>query len=113
MASLAPLQEVQQQIMAVVEKVSEMETSLAAAKQAGDDDEVKYLRDRLEHLDRERIILREMENKLTVTLPGGQHCLSRQNSHIIVSAHLVGSHYPHCGLSFGIRVPVSAVLATG
>ncbi len=31
MASLAPLQEVQQEIKAVLEKVSELETSLAAA----------------------------------------------------------------------------------
>ena len=73
MASLAPLQEVQQQIMAVVEKVSEMETSLAAAKQAGDDDEVKHLRNLLEQLDRERVALREEKNKLMVIQSGGQH----------------------------------------
>ncbi|KAL0052337.1 hypothetical protein WJX82_000522 [Trebouxia sp. C0006] len=72
MASLAPLQEVQQEIKAVLEKVSELETSLAAAKQAGDDDEVRFLRDRLVQLDRERVVLREKENKLMVVQSGGQ-----------------------------------------
>ena len=99
MASLAPLQEVQQQIMAVVEKVSEMETSLAAAKQAGDDDEVRFLRDRLVQLDRERVARREEKNKLMDIQSGGQHWLTCQNSHASVSAHLVGKHYPHCGPS--------------
>ena len=77
MASLAPLHEVQQQIMAVVEKVSERETSLAAAKQAGDDDEVKHLRDRLVQLDRERVALREKENQLMVIQSGGQRPAKR------------------------------------
>ncbi|DBB15284.1 TPA: hypothetical protein ACH3X3_003539 [Trebouxia sp. C0006] len=64
MASLAPLQEVQQQIMAVVEKVSEMETSLAAAEEAADGDKVRFLRNRLEQLDRKEVMLREEKNKL-------------------------------------------------
>ena len=113
MASLAPLQEVQQEIKAVLEKVSELETSLAAAKQAGDDDEVRFLRDRLVQLDRERVVLREKENKLMVVQSGGQHCLPRQNSHIMVSAHLVGLTSHTVAPRRGIRIPVSAVLATG
>ncbi len=100
MASQDQLQEVQQQIEAVLEKVSEMETSLAAAEEAADGDKVRFLRNLLEQLYRERVVLREEKNKLMVAQPGGQHCLPRQNSHIIVSAHLVGAHIPHCGPSF-------------
>ncbi len=74
MASLAPLQEVQQQIMAVVEKVSEMETSLAAAEEAADGDKVRFLRNRLEQLDRKEVMLREEKNKLMDIQSGGQHC---------------------------------------
>ena len=57
MASLAPLQEVQQEIKAVLEKVSEVETSLAAAEEAEDMDKLRFLRDRLVQLDRERVAL--------------------------------------------------------
>ncbi len=99
MARRDHLQEVQQQIEAVLEKVSEMETSLAAAEEAGDGDKLKFLRDRLVQLDRERVVLREEKNKLMVVRPGGQHCLPRQNSHRSVSAHLEGTHFPHCGPS--------------
>ncbi len=73
----------QQQIEAVVGEVSEVKTSLAAAKQAGDDDEVKHLRNLLEQLYREKVALREEKNKLTVTQPGGRHCF--HNSSVALS----------------------------
>ncbi len=106
MASQDQLQEVQQEIKAIVGEVSEVKTSLAAAEEAGDGDKVRFLRDRLVQLDRkeivlrgERVLLREKENKLTVPQTGGQHWLPRQNLHRSVSAHLVGTHFPHCGPS--------------
>ena len=74
MASQDQLQEVQQQIEAVLDKVSEMETSLAAAEEAVDGDRVRFLRDRLVQLDKGWVILREEKNKLTVAQTGGQHC---------------------------------------
>ena len=83
MASQNQVQEVQQQIEAVVGEVSEVKTSLAAAKQAGDDDEVKHLRNLLEQLYREKVASREEKNKLTVTQPGGQHCF--HNSFVALS----------------------------
>ncbi len=83
MASQNQVQEVQQQIEAVVGEVSEVKTSLAAAKQAGDDDEVKHLRNLLEQLYRKEVILREKENKLMVVQPGGQHCF--HNSFVALS----------------------------
>ncbi len=67
-------QEVQQELKAVHEKVSEMETSLAAAEKAKDMDKVKFLRARLVQLDRECVLLREKENKLMLAQLGGQHC---------------------------------------
>ena len=73
----------QQQIEAVVGEVSEVKTSLAAAKQAGDDDEVKHLRNLLEQLYRKEVILREKENKLMVVQSGGQHCF--HNSFVALS----------------------------
>jgi len=83
MASQNQVQEVQQQIEAVVGEVSEVKTSLAAAKQAGDDDEVKHLRNLLEQLYRKEVILREKENKLMVVQSGGQHCF--HNSFVALS----------------------------
>ncbi len=75
MASQARLQEVQQEIKAVLEKISEMETSLAATEEAEDMDKVRFLRDRLVQLGRGWTTLQEKENKLMVAQPGvGQHC---------------------------------------
>ncbi len=83
MASQNQVQEVQQQIEAVVGEVSEVKTSLAAAEEAADGDKVRFLRDRLVQLDRERVILREKENKLLVVQSGGQHCF--HNSFVALS----------------------------
>ena len=74
MGSQAPLQEVQQEIKAVVGEVSEAKASLAAAEEAGDMDKVRFLRDRLVQLDRKEVLLREEKNKLMVVQSGGQHC---------------------------------------
>ncbi|KAL0046151.1 hypothetical protein WJX82_004094 [Trebouxia sp. C0006] len=41
-----------------------METSLAAAEEAADGDKVRFLRNRLEQLDRKEVMLREEKNKL-------------------------------------------------
>ena len=74
MASQDQLQEGQQEVKAVVEEVSEVKTSLPAAKEAGDGDKDRILCDRLVQLDRTEIVLRETENRLMVVHSGGQHC---------------------------------------
>ncbi len=74
MTSQHQLQAVQQQIEDVLGKVSELEKLLAAAKHAGDGDEVTFLHKRLEQLDRKENSLREKENLLLRAQPGGQHC---------------------------------------
>ena len=50
-------QEVQQERKAVLDRVSEMETSLAAAEKAKDMDKVKFLRARPVQLDKECVLL--------------------------------------------------------
>ena len=57
MASQNQVQKVQQQIEVVVGKVSELETSLAAAEEAADGDKVRFLRNLLEQLYREKVAL--------------------------------------------------------
>ncbi len=68
------LQAVQQQIEDVLGEVSEVKTTLAAAEQAEDGEQVRFLRNRLEQLDRKENNLREKENILLRAQPGGQHC---------------------------------------
>ncbi|KAL3141581.1 hypothetical protein ABBQ32_004824 [Trebouxia sp. C0010 RCD-2024] len=58
------IQEVQQQIENVLTKASEMEELLAQEKQAGNQEEVQYLRGQLEQLYKERVALREEKNLL-------------------------------------------------
>ena len=65
---------VQQQIADVVRKVSDLEAALSAAKQAGDGDEVSFLRTQLEQLYKERVALREEKNILLRAQQGGEHC---------------------------------------
>ncbi|KAL0046152.1 hypothetical protein WJX82_004094 [Trebouxia sp. C0006] len=48
-----------------------METSLAAAEEAADGDKVRFLRNRLEQLDRKEVMLREEKNKLMDIQSGG------------------------------------------
>ena len=75
MASQDHLQEVQQEIKGVLEKISEMETSLAAAEEAGVVYKVRFLCDRLVQLDRGWVALQEKVNKLMIAQPGvGQPC---------------------------------------
>ena len=64
----------QQQIAEVVRKVSDLEAALSAAKQAGDGDEVSFLRGRLEQLDKQAIALREEKIILLRAQQGGGHC---------------------------------------
>lgn len=73
MASQAPFQKVQQEIDAVVGEVLAVKGSLAAAEKAGDEDQVRFLRKRLEALDTKEILLRE-EKKSMAAQPGGQNC---------------------------------------
>ena len=86
MASQNQLQEVQQEIKAVVGEVSEVKTSLAAAKEAGDGNKDRFLRDRLVQLDSEWVVLREEKNKLNVAQTEGQHWLPCQNSYLVTMA---------------------------
>jgi len=74
MASQNQVQEVQQQIEAVVGEVSEVKTSLVAAEEAADGDKVRFLRNLLEQLYRKEVVLREEKNKLMDIQSGGQHC---------------------------------------
>ncbi|DBA86734.1 TPA: hypothetical protein ACH3X2_005425 [Trebouxia sp. C0005] len=63
---------VQQQIADVVRQVSDLETALSAAKQAGDGDEVSFIRTQLEQLYKKEVALREKENLLLRAQQGGQ-----------------------------------------
>lgn len=65
------VQAVQRQIEDNLRKVSDTEASLALEKQAGDKEEVKHLRGRLEQLDKIRVCLHEEENLLLRALQGG------------------------------------------
>ena len=64
----------QQQIEGVAEEILEGKTSLAAARKAGDQEEVKFLRGLLEQLYKTRVALQEKENLLLQAQQGGEHC---------------------------------------
>ena len=74
MSSQPQLDIVQQQIESVAQEVSEVKASLAAAKQAGDGDEVSFLRIQLEQLYKTEVALREKENILLRAQQGGGCC---------------------------------------
>ncbi|DBA80022.1 TPA: hypothetical protein ACH3X2_007520 [Trebouxia sp. C0005] len=63
---------VQQQIADVVRQVSYLETALSAAKQAGDGDEVSFIRTQMEQLYKKEVALHEKENLLLRAQQGGQ-----------------------------------------
>ena len=72
MSNQEEVQKVQQQIKDDVRKASEMEESFAREKQAGDPNEVQYLRNRL--LEKElRLELLEKENLLLRAQQRGEH----------------------------------------
>ena len=71
MSSEVQLEGVQQQIADVGRVVSNLEASLVAAKQAGDDREVEFLCDRLRTVDKQEVALREKENLLLRAQQGG------------------------------------------
>ncbi len=74
MADQDRLQEVQQDIKAVLGQILETQTSLAAAEEAEDMDKVKFLRGWLIQLGTGWIMLQEKDTKLMVAKPGvGQH----------------------------------------
>ena len=88
MSSQTQLEGVQQQIADVHQKISDLEASLVAAKQAEDGDEVSFLRDRLKHLDKKEVALREEKNLHLRAQQGGGHC-----SLLPPSAHSCYLHY--------------------
>lgn len=63
---------VQQQIADVIQKSSELETSLAEAEQDGDGPKVSFLRTQLEQLYKARVALQKEKNILLKLQPGGQ-----------------------------------------
>ena len=65
---------VQQQIADVVRQVSDLETALSAAKQAGDGDEVSFIRTQMEQLYKKEVALHEKENLLLRAQQGGRDC---------------------------------------
>ena len=67
MSSQTQLDNLQQKIEGVAQEVSEVKAGLSAAKQAGDVDEVSFLRTQL-------LQLREKENLLLRGQQGGGHC---------------------------------------
>ena len=78
MSNQTEIQAVQQEIKAVLQKSLEVEASLAAAGHAGNEQDVKYFRGRLEQLDTEQNHLREEKNLLLRAQlraqQGGAHC---------------------------------------
>lgn len=74
MSSQTQLEKVRQQIEGIAQEVSEVKASLSAAKQAGDGEEVSFLRGRLEKLDSQLVSLREKEILLLRAQQGGGHC---------------------------------------
>ena len=74
MSSQTELEGVQQLIADAARKVSDLEASLIAAKQAGDGDEVSFLRTQLEQLYKEKVGLREEKNLHLRAQQGGGHC---------------------------------------
>ena len=73
MLSQTQVENVQQQIEGVVQEISEMKASLSAAKQAGDREEVNFLRIQLEQLYKKEVALRDKENLLLRAQQGGGH----------------------------------------
>ncbi len=67
MSSQTQVENVQQKIEGVAQEVSEVKASLSAAKQAGDGDEVSFLRTQL-------LQLREEKNLLLQAQQGGGRC---------------------------------------
>ncbi|KAL3145955.1 hypothetical protein ABBQ38_015315 [Trebouxia sp. C0009 RCD-2024] len=64
MSSQTQVENVQQQIEGVAQEVSEVKASLSAAKQAGDREEVNFLRIQLEQLYKKEVALRDEKNLL-------------------------------------------------
>ena len=79
MSNQNQVQAVQQEIAAVLQESLEVKASLAAAGHAGNEQDVKYFRGRLEQLDREKNHLREETNLLLRAQQGGAHCIQRDN----------------------------------
>lgn len=76
MSSQTQVENVQQQIEGVAQEVSEVKVSLSAAKQAGDREEVNFLRIQLEQLYKKEVALRDKENLLLRAQQGGGHDLN-------------------------------------
>ena len=75
MSSQTQVKNVQQQIEGVAQEVSEVTASLSAAKQAGDREEVNFLRIQLEQLYKKEVALRDEKNLLLRAQQGGGHDL--------------------------------------
>ncbi|KAL3131903.1 hypothetical protein ABBQ38_007606 [Trebouxia sp. C0009 RCD-2024] len=71
MSSQTQVENVQQQIEGVAQEVSEMKASLSAAKQAGDGEEVNFLRTQLDHLYKKELALRKEKNLWLQAQQGG------------------------------------------
>ena len=74
-AGQTEVENVQQQIEGVAQEVSEVTASLSAAKQAGDREEVNFLRIQLEQLYKKEVALRDEKNLLLRAQQGGGHDL--------------------------------------
>lgn len=72
MSNREEVQAVQQQIDFVLEEVTEVKVTLAAAEQADNQEKVRHLRSRLEQLEREENNLRELKNLLLTGQQGGE-----------------------------------------
>ena len=68
------LEAVRQQIAGVGRGVSNLEASLAAAEQAGNDLKVEFLRDRLKTMDKKEVALPEQETILLRAQQAGGYC---------------------------------------
>lgn len=90
------LEAVRQQIAGVGRGVSNLDVSLAAAEQAGNDLKVEFLRDRLQTMDKEKVALRQQETILLRAQQAGGFALLPPFASLLagcMSGHSAGLHY--------------------
>ena len=81
------LEAVRQDIRSVKDEIVEVKQELAIAKQAGSkgvEEEVRFLRGRLEKLDSQLLSLNEKENILLRGQASGNHCLQLVHAGLLV-----------------------------
>ena len=107
------LEAVRQDIHGVKEKIVRTEQSLAAAKQAGNnggDEEVKFLRGRLEKLDSQLLSLQEEKNILLRSQASSKHAFSSYILAYLCSGYS-SSRMTYCGGCLYMQLQIRIVFA--